>query len=212
MKCWFILTSWLGKPQHLTWQFCLKHWWKLCQKCYVGICTLTFMFKSGIKAARLGLREIILFILQSQAGSAGLKLYLSVISLTSQPACGGHPKMFLDSPAGHWMLYQWELSSQHLLQLPLLWHEPNAPCGTAYRQGSLCCISPCFRLLKDSRFCCLQLPGNIDGAMTHVGSSALGMGCRCFYPQFQCVSCIQVLLIGGWSRNSNGNHAHESQK
>lgn len=115
MKCWFILTSWLGKPQHLTWQFCLKHWWKLCQKCYVGICTLTFMFKSGRKAARLGPQEIILFILQSQAGSAGLKLYLSGISLTSQPACGGHPKMFLDSPAGHWMLYQWELSSQHLL-------------------------------------------------------------------------------------------------
>lgn len=79
MKCWFILTSWLGKPQHLTWQFCLKHWWKLCQKCYVGICTLTFMFKSGRKAARLGPQEIILFILQSQAGSAGLKLYLSGI-------------------------------------------------------------------------------------------------------------------------------------
>lgn len=59
------------------------------------------MFKSGRKVARLGPQEIILYILQSQAGSAGLKLYLSGISLTSQPACGGHPKMFLDSPAGH---------------------------------------------------------------------------------------------------------------
>lgn len=42
---------------------------------------LTFVFKLGIKAERLGPQEIILFILQSQAGPAALTSYPSDVLL-----------------------------------------------------------------------------------------------------------------------------------
>ena len=41
------------------------------------------MFKPGIKVERLGPQEIMLFILQSQAGSAALTSYLSEVFQTS---------------------------------------------------------------------------------------------------------------------------------
>ena len=59
--------------------------------------TLAFMFKPSLRVERLGPQEI-LFILQSQAGSAALKLYLSDgFSDFFKSACGGDPKTFLDS-------------------------------------------------------------------------------------------------------------------
>lgn len=53
--------------------------------------TLIFMFKPGIKVARLDPRSH-LVILRSQAGSAALQLYLGDIFLTSP----SQPKVFLD--------------------------------------------------------------------------------------------------------------------
>lgn len=55
----------------------------ICQKYYIVMYILTFMFKAGIKVESLGPQEIGLFILQSQAGSAALKSYLSGVFLTS---------------------------------------------------------------------------------------------------------------------------------
>lgn len=141
--------------------------------------TLIFMFKPGIKVARLDPRSHLVH--PSVPGRISCPSAVSgwYFSDFSQSACGGDPKVFFrksicpgaEPPArGN--------PSQCPPQLPFLWGEPST-CDSKHRQRDLTaflCAAPFERTFKSY----LQLPGNTYRSTRWVGSCAFRVGYQVF--------------------------------